>query len=136
MAILPKCSAVPSLLGCTYIIQHVVRSPKRRNRVYHRLLLCMSFYDALWSIWNFVGTWTNPTDSNTWGAMGTTESCEFMGFVGHLSALSSILYSVALTVFFLLVIVYGWSEAKIQKYCEPWFHMLPNALGWATPAIP
>lgn len=49
-AIVPKVAAFPSILGSLFIVQHVLRSKKRRGRVYHRILLLMSANDFVYSI--------------------------------------------------------------------------------------
>jgi hypothetical protein len=51
--LLPKVTAAPSLLACAYIIQHVLRSKKRRGRVYDRILLLMSLNDFIFALKTF-----------------------------------------------------------------------------------
>jgi hypothetical protein len=133
VAILPKFAAFPSILGSLFIVQHVLRSKKRRNRVYHRILLFMNINDFIWSIKAFVSTWPIPDGTfYVHGAHGTTGTCTAAGFLGQGGSLTSILYNGSLTLFFLLVVRYGWKEAYIKRKVEPWLHAVPFAVGWST----
>lgn len=132
-AIVPKVAAFPSILGSLFIVQHVLRSKKRRGRVYHRILLWMSVNDFIYAVKAFVSTWPQPKDSSfAYGAAGTTATCSAAGFLGHGGSLTSICYNFSLTVFFLLVIRYGWKESQIKTRIEIWFHIIPFAVGWST----
>jgi hypothetical protein len=130
LAIVPKCTAVPSILGSLFIIKHALHK-KRRNRVYHRLVWAMSSMDLIWSIKAFMSTWPVPAPTNIYGARGTTESCAVWGAIGQGASLASILYNASLTLFFLLTVRYGWSERR-SRQIEVWLHLLPLLIGWST----
>ena len=53
IAIMPKITASFSIIGSLLILQHIIRSPKRRAICYHRLLLGLSSMDVISSIKSF-----------------------------------------------------------------------------------
>jgi hypothetical protein len=133
VAIVPKLAAFPSILGSLFIIQHVLRSKERRNRVYHRILLFMGIHDFIHAIKAFVSTWPIPEGTSfVYGARGNTATCTAAGFLGQGGSLTSIFYNGSLTLFFLLVVRYGWKEERIKRTVEPWLHIVPCAVGWST----
>jgi hypothetical protein len=133
IALAPKFFAFPSIVGSFFIVQHVLRSKKRRGGVYHRILLLMSFQDLIYGIKAFVSTWPMPEDTPfAHGAKGTTATCVVAGLFGHGGSLTSIFYNGSLTLYFLLVVRYGWKERRIKEKMELWLHAIPMAAGWST----
>ncbi|CAJ1953969.1 unnamed protein product [Cylindrotheca closterium] len=130
LALVPKITAIPSIVGSVYIVQHVLRSSKRRQRTYHRLLAAMSTMDFIYAIKTFVSTWPNP-EGTGYLASGTTETCEAAAVLGHGGSLSSILYNGSLTLYYLLTIAFSWRLDKIKRI-EPFLHGLPLVIGWST----
>lgn len=132
LAIIPKFSGALSMIGSAFIFQHIIRSPKRRGLVYHRLLLMMSLSDFIGSSMFFLSTWPIPKGTpGVYGAMGTTETCTAAGFFNHGSALTTPMYNASLAIYYVLVIRYGFKEAQV-KQVEPLFHAIPLAAGWGT----
>lgn len=132
VAITPKCTALPSIIGSCFIIQDVLRNKKHRRQVYHRIMVGMSVMDLLWAIRCFLSTWPVPKSFNPVipYASGTDETCAMIGFIGHAAGLTSVLYSASLTLYFLLVVRYGWKEQRIRRYVEKWIHAFPIIIGW------
>mmetsp|Transcript_34268 Transcript_34268/g.83123 ORF Transcript_34268/g.83123 Transcript_34268/m.83123 type:complete len:429 (+) Transcript_34268:93-1379(+) len=130
LALVPKFTAIPSIVGSVYIVQHVLRSRKRRQRTYHRLLALMSAMDFIYAIKVFLSTWINP-EGTGYLASGTTQTCAAAGFLGHGGSLSSIMYNGSLTLYYLLTIVFSWRLDKVKRI-EPLLHGLPLAIGWST----
>ena len=131
LVILPKIGAIPSLLACPFIIHHVLSSRHRRRTVYHRLVLVMTCHDWCIAMLQFLGTWLNPVGDG-WLAAGTEQTCTATGFLRQGCMLSSILYSAFLTLFFLLVVKYGWSERRLVRQVEPLLHAVALSLGWGA----
>ena len=52
-----------SLVGSFYIVQHVVRSPSRRQKTLPRIMVLMSSHDFLKALWDVVGHYVVPKDS-------------------------------------------------------------------------
>jgi hypothetical protein len=134
LVILPKIASLPSLVACPLVVHHVLRSKDRRATVYHRIILTMSVHDWLVAALNFVGTWMNPAAQKeyTWLAAGNQQTCTASGFLRQGSLLTSVLYSACLTLFFLLVVKYGWRERRISQFVEPAMHACCLMLGWGT----
>ncbi|CAB9524745.1 expressed unknown protein [Seminavis robusta] len=153
LAICPKFSSSFSIVGSLYIIQHVLRSPSRRQRVYTRLLLVMSGMDLMYAIKCFLSTWPLPTGS-AYGAVGTTQTCTAAAFWGQGGSLSSAVYNGSLTLYYLLTIRYGWTQSQFQQQSSSssssssthntstttririsweWLlHAIPLSIGWGT----
>ena len=133
IALAPKFFAFPSIVGAFFIVHHVLRSEKRRKGVYHRILLLMSCHDLIYSIKAFVSTWPMPEDTPfVYGARGSTATCVVAGFFGHGGSLTSIFYNGSLTLYFLLVVRFGWKEERIKRRMEFFLHAVPIAIGWST----
>jgi hypothetical protein len=135
LALVPKVTAVPSILGSLYIIQHALRSLALRSpsdkRVYHRLLVAMSTMDFIYSVKSFCSTWPIPASTGIYLASGTTQTCTAAGFWGHGAALSSALYNGTLMLYYVWTIVYGWRQERVKRH-EYWLHLVPMSLGWST----
>lgn len=132
LAILPKLTGLLSLLGSGWISIEVLSEPKKLQKVYHRLVLAMSLYDVMQSIWFFASTWPIPADTpNVYGASGNRGSCIAQGFFIQMG-LAVPIYNTCLAVFYLLVIKYRMSEDRIRTYVEPMFHGTALAMGLGT----
>ena len=131
LAIVPKVTAVPSILGAASIMRDVLR--KKKWRVYHRIMLAMSAMDFLYAVKCFVSTWIIPEELQIWGALGSTRTCDAFGFLGHGSSLSSVIYNGSLAIYFVLTIAYNWRESAIRKSgLEFMLHAVPLTVGWTT----
>jgi len=159
MVLCPKFTSIPSLLGSLYIMQHVLRSPKRRHRLYTRIMLGMSCMDFIWAIKAFLSSWVVPASYELIHfpfAVGTVQTCTAAGFLGHGATLASVLYNGSLALYYLLTIRYGWTQRRFDgtstdlrtrsggggsgKTCccckWEWFlHGVPLGLGWGTALI-
>lgn len=126
---LPKISSVLSIAGSLFLVQHVLNSRKRRNEPYHRLILGMSISDCIGNFVYFTGTWlTIPNEERKvpW-AMGNELTCEMQGFMFQLSTMTPA-YNVMLSLYYLLVIRYSWSERRIKRV-EHYMHAFPIIFG-------
>lgn len=132
LAILPKISGFSSVIFSSMIVLTVVRDRRKLRLTYHRLLLGISFTDISSSFWLGLSTWPIPEESNVWGAAGNEQTCSLQGFFTQFG-ISSSFYNASLSIYFLLVIRYGWKEARVKRI-EPFLHFIP--LVWAlTTAI-
>ena len=132
IAIVPKICSVPSFAGASLILWKIAHSKSRQGRVYHRILAVMSVMDVVFSLWTFCSTWVIPKGTfGVYGAVGNTQTCTAAGFVGQGAGLTSIMYNGSLAIFFILSVLWGWSERRL-KMVEHWLHILPLIVGWGT----
>ena len=55
-----KVGSLLSLLGSSYILQDVFRSPQKRKSLYHRIILGVAGSDILHALAFFLGSWLMP----------------------------------------------------------------------------
>ena len=139
VAIAPKftagLSALGSLLTCILILRpktnHGRQSSSNKIRTYHRLVLGMSLCCLSSSVAWFFTTWPIPRGtSGVYGAVGTQGTCTAQAFFAQFS-LSSVMYNMSLSVYFVLIIVKKWSDDRILKI-EPFIHLHAMAWGLGT----
>lgn len=134
LAVVPKFSSILSLIGSTWIAIEVLTGTHNRNVLnrthpYHRLLLAMSIYDILESIWNFVSSWAIPRGTEgVYKPLGTTATCSAQGFFLTLSVAVPI-YNAFLSLYYLLVINYRMTDTMLKRRVEPMMHLV--AFIWA-----
>ena len=134
LSVIPHVTGTLSVIGSTYVVQHVLKSRERRGKTYHRLLLGMCLGDIINTTFGtFLSTWPIPSENTlVWGSAGTQRSCEFQGFFVQ-TAISIPAYNAFLSIYYMLVIAYDWKEAKIRQV-EPFMHGIAIAVG-LLPAI-
>jgi hypothetical protein len=139
LAWIPRLSGGLSLLGSIYIIYDVVkrlRSGEQNQRqsrsgraggiksrpVFDALVLSMAAFDVLTSICWMLSTAPIPkydqfgSSTGVYGAIGNEKTCQAQAFVFQLSAIASMFYNVTLSIYYMMVIVYGLRETQMQKY--------------------
>jgi len=130
LALIPKFTGALSLGGSLLIFQDVMRDPKKRHKVYHRLMLGMSSFDIMASVVNVLSTWPIPRGtSGVFLASGTTETCTAQGFFNEMGNMCTPLYNASLCLYYVLIIREGWSESKLRQI-EPYLHAFPLITGW------
>ena len=129
-------SSIPSVMGSFFIVQHVLRDPRRRHRTLTRILLGMAANDLLFSSVSVLSSSVVPREMRPWVpfASGSWATCEATGFLTNGAAVSSAIYNASLTFYYLVTIRYGWTESRVRKV-EPCLHFVPMLIGWGT-AIP
>lgn len=126
-----KIASLLSVMGSAMIISSVLRSKKNRQNMQQRLVCAMSFIDLLVSIvWVFTNFFMPKDNTKYPWAFGNEASCKAQGFIVQFS-ISSVLYNACLSVYYLLVVKYGWKGRKLHKI-EKWMHLCPLVFGLAT----
>lgn len=116
LAIVPKCSATLSIIGSGYILQYILRRPRKRKTVFSRLMVGLSASDGVASICFFLSTWPVPAGTEgAYAAVGTTQSCTAQGLFGQAAYLCTPLYNGVLAFYYLLVIRYQWKEDELKR---------------------
>jgi len=67
--------------------------------------------------------------------VGNDISCSIHGFLMQFLDTASVVYNGCLSIYYLLVIKYRWSDRKLKKL-EKWFHIIPWSFGIVTAIIP
>jgi hypothetical protein len=133
LALMPKLAATLSIAGSGYIFFDCLRRRRKTKdqNTYHRLMIGLSVCDVLMSAGLFTSTWPMPKETpNVWGAVGTVESCEAVGFLEQ-AGVAAVMYNGSLSTYYLLRIRYGWTASQIARV-EPWMHAIPLIFGLAT----
>ncbi len=73
-----------------------------------------------------------PAETGMWGAIGNGISCDIQGFLTIFGCNGTVLYSLSLTIYFLLVIRYELPDATIKKRVEPYLHAVPILFALTT----
>jgi len=128
---IPHFTGMLSLLGSGWIISKVLSDAKRREHVYHRIMLVLSTFDFFLSFWMFMAKWAHPTNQGVskWNdpdcpqCHGTVGTCEASGFFIMLGTIAIPLYNVALSVYYYLVICKGWKEEALKSSFEKYVHV-------------
>lgn len=132
----PRISSALSLLGSSWIVAEVIGDEKKNinqgKNVYSRLLLGMSVYDILESIWNLATTWPVPAGTpDIIGASGTVQTCTVQGFFLQFG-LGVPIYNACLSVYYLLMIKYNMTEHQLRRRVEPAMHIVAFFLAMGT----
>jgi len=121
-----RTAAIFSFLGGLYIF---FWAWKKKEQVYHRIMLAVSMYILLWSPWMMYGVAAIPEGTpDVLGAHGTIATCTAQGFFNQLSTAIPAYY-VALSGFSWIVIVHGNFDPSKYVWVEKYMHLLVNA--WA-----
>jgi hypothetical protein len=97
---------------------------------YHRLLLAMSCVDILSSFWFLMITWPIPEGTpDVFAASDTQGSSATRGFFIQFNSASPLL-NANLSVYYLLVMHYKWTEDRLRKTVQPILFSSPSS--WAS----
>jgi hypothetical protein len=133
LAWLPRGVALLSILGSTYVLSNIVRHKERRATIFHRIMIGLTVSDIVSAVaWGFTTLPVPANDdfgapSKIYGARGNGVTCAIQGFFIQLG-FTSIFFNVALTTYYVLVIVYNWRETRLIKL-QYWFYTIPVLLG-------
>ena len=120
-----RVAASISLISSLIIMKLAFRE---RHRVFHRLMLATSVHSTLYALWHIVGPAAIPADTpNTWGARGTTASCDAQGFGLQLSFCAPFYYA-ALSVYSFVAVCNNFQVSKyawVEKYIHIGVHIFP-----------
>lgn len=103
-----------------------------------RVILSMSICNFFYAFALFLSMWPTPSqEENVWGNVGTQGFCTCQGFFVQFDLMGTMLWSLTLAVFYLLVVRYNWKDQQLEKL-EKWLHggIWMIALGLAIAPIP
>lgn len=132
LATIPKLTSLGSILSSIALAYIIIINPNEKNKStpYHRLMLGMTTCDFLASTAWFFTTWPIPKDTGIYGAVGNQQVCAAQGFFAQVS-LAAVMYTGSLAVYYVLVIVKNWTDARIAKI-EPYLHAWSITWGLGT----
>ncbi|GAX19444.1 hypothetical protein FisN_19Hh016 [Fistulifera solaris] len=132
-----RTTAFFTLFGALHILYDIGKDAKKRQSVYHQLLLAMAAFDVSTGIAWGLSTWPIPSEF-FWihGAQGSTATCTAQAFFVQWG-FTSMFYNVSLALYYTLVIVYTYKEHQLIKL-RPYLLGVPLVIGTglALGAIP
>lgn len=139
---IPRVTGLLSFLGSTYIIQDICRrnrffqatTRRRSASTYQYIILSISVFDISSSVAWMLSSWPSPVvqpdghgPSATYGAKGNDMTCKTQGFFMELGFVGSSALNASLSIFYLLVIVYRYTDTRINKLLK-WMIGVPVCL--------
>jgi hypothetical protein len=131
LAITPHVAGSVSVLASTYVLQDILRDPKKRGQIYCRLILGMAAIDFVTSLMYSMSTW--PMQKGTQYAfysLGNRGTCTMQGFFLQVEIASPI-YHLFLSIYYLLILKYRWPPRKMKSY-EKYMHGIALLFGMGT----
>jgi hypothetical protein len=125
-----RVSAFLSIIGAFFIVRDVIRKSPERRTTYHHVILGTTCFDVVTSIAYLLSGLLLPRPA--YEAHGTHGTCVLQGILIQLG-LTSLFYSVLLSVYYLLIIKYNWKESRFRKY-RKYFHLPIITIGMALTA--
>ena len=119
----PRISASLSLFGSVLTLVSLARASKKHRfeTVYSRLLAAMSVYDVVLSVGWAMGITMTPTETGLSLARGNLATCTFQGALIQFGG-GSFVYSLFLTIYYVLTIRYNIREQTLARRFEPFVH--------------
>lgn len=133
LIIAPSIAGFLSSCASITLIVSILQSNQKLSTVYRRLIFVLSVFDIIQSIPQFLSSLPIPAGT-IWGAIGNDTTCALQGFFIVIGTCGAVLYSLSLTIYFLLVVKFDMSEAKIKKFAEPFLHVVPIVYSFTVSA--
>lgn len=112
----------------SFTVLYLIVSKRKYVSLFHRIVLCLCMSDIVASISTLLQPFLAPSYTGLPLAIGSTETCEVVGFFFQF-VLATHFYSSVLSLYFLVTIRYNWKEDKATRVLEPCIHVL----AWALP---
>lgn len=130
LLIVPKCVAFCSTFGSTMIISQIVRNRPNRTQMQQQIVLGLSIVDVCVSVTWLFNNFFQPEWSPLYYPLGNQGSCSTQGFFVQFM-IAGVLYNATLSLYYLAVIKYNYSERKLKKW-KRHVHVIPLSFGLAT----
>lgn len=135
VALVTVLGASLSLAGSLYIAYNIVRWKKYNEDTFHRLLLGLCFCDMLSSMGWMMAPFGAPAGSSPRHlSFGNTQTCSLQGFLAQ-AAVGTILYNASLSVYYVKLIRYKFSNARIV-HSEYIMHFISLSYGIGVGLVP
>lgn len=122
LSLLPVVPTMLSMFGSSAIINHVARDPK--GSPYKRILFGLSVADIILSVVQCLQPFAMPKETSyrVW-AIGNSKTCSAAGALTQLG-FAAMWYNGMLSLYYLLTVRFGVTEAFFAKRVEPFVHFL------------
>ena len=116
LAIVPKFTALISVMSMSYAVKMIIRCRKMLRRMYHRMFLGFAIYDITQNLTFITGTWAIPSGiEDTFWNTGTDATCKAQAFFSQLG-LGSQLYLSALCMSLYFAVKNDFQEIRYRKF--------------------
>ena len=93
----------------------------------HQLYSPLLFLHLSLLYFQFFTSWPIPKDDFGWSLLtiynvGTVQTCTAQGFFVHMS-MGTLMYNCCMSLYYLLIIRYNWSNERFAKRVEPFMHV-------------
>ncbi|GFH61781.1 hypothetical protein CTEN210_18257 [Chaetoceros tenuissimus] len=122
-----KCiNAFVSCIASTFIMLMILTEPKTGlASPYSRIIFALSISDILFSLGHLLSPFLGPKDnSDALFAIGTTETCEAIGFIFIIGFQCLLFYTLFLTYYFMRRVKYKVTPQNFAKKEEKFFHVI------------
>ena len=110
-----RISGILSLIGSLLIVRDILRRRPDKRTMYHQIVFGISAFDIISSLAYALGGLLDDKGSGFYGNRGNQATCRFQGFMLQ-AGLTSVMYNVVLSVYFLLIVRYNWQESRFHRY--------------------
>jgi len=124
---LPRCMALISFASSMTIIVDILRNEGKRQKTFGQLILALSIFDLMGSMSYAFTTLPIPEEEYVYGSKGNGGTCKLQGFFIQMGMIAAYL-NAALSVHYILMLKYGWSEERISKL-RPLLLGIPLSIG-------
>jgi len=124
LVVTPMLTGSLSFLASLTIIISILRSEVKLSTSYRRLLFGLSVFDLFHSLGQALSSTPMPVGTFLL-SFGNDSTCITQAFISTLGLTGTIVYSLSLTVYFLLVVKYDVHDDTITTYVEPFLHAVP-----------
>jgi hypothetical protein len=130
LIVTPMLTGSVSALASLSVIISILRSNVKLTTAYRRVIFGISVFDLIQSLSQ--ASSSMPMSAGTvWGAIGNDTTCDIQGFTTVIGVTGSLLYSLALSIYFLCVIKFEMTEIIIGKFAEPLLHIGPISISFS-----
>lgn len=103
----------------------IFRSKKKLTLPYRRIILALSIYETVFSVFLVLTLPMLPSSDNIWGSMGNDASCKALGFFIYMGSTGVPMYNLSLCVFYVCIILYSMKQKIFEIKIEPFLHAIP-----------
>jgi len=113
--VLSKTTPIISIMASSYLIIIVMRDPKKRKKIFHRIMVALSMNSILFSVMFFLQSWAAPKSIPIYGAIGSQRTCNTQGFIVLFSYFAISSYYILLSIFAVYSVLNNFDETWFLK---------------------